>query len=63
MLLTHNGCSPRVDPSATVAPTAVVCGDVEIGPDSHVGFGAVLIAEGSSIRIGRQLRDSVDTHA
>src|SRR5215475_8726990 len=52
MLLDHNGVAPRIHPSARVAPTAVVCGDVTIGPNSSIGFGAVLTAESGPITIG-----------
>ena len=43
---------PHVDPSAWVAPTAVVTGDVTIGPGSRVLHGAVLNADRGPIRIG-----------
>lgn len=42
MLLTFGGKTPRVHPTAFIAPTAVLIGDVEVGPDSSVWFGAVL---------------------
>jgi carbonic anhydrase/acetyltransferase-like protein (isoleucine patch superfamily) len=51
-LLEHRGKSPRVDPSAYVAPTAVLCGDVRVGPDARVLFGAVLTAEDGRVEIG-----------
>lgn len=54
MLYAHRGKRPSVDPSAWVAPTAVLCGDVRIGPDCAIGFGAVLSAESGSIALGRQ---------
>jgi carbonic anhydrase/acetyltransferase-like protein (isoleucine patch superfamily) len=54
MILTHLGKTPRIDPSAYVAPNAVVCGDVTIGPDCRILFGAQVIAEGGSIEIGRE---------
>ncbi len=38
--------------SAYVAPNAVVCGDVVIGEDSRILFGAVLTAEQGSIQVG-----------
>jgi hypothetical protein len=47
VLLEHRGASPQVHPTAYVAPTAVVCGDVRVGPHSRVLFGAVLSAEGA----------------
>lgn len=41
-----------VDPTAYVAPTAVLAGDVRIGPRARVMYGATLDAEGSAIEIG-----------
>jgi carbonic anhydrase/acetyltransferase-like protein (isoleucine patch superfamily) len=52
MLYIHREQRPCIDPSAFVAPTAVIAGDVVIGPGCHVGFGAVLVAEGAPIRLG-----------
>ncbi len=52
MRLAHRGCSPVVDPTAYVAPTAVLCGDVRVGPDARILFGAVLTAEDGSIEVG-----------
>jgi carbonic anhydrase/acetyltransferase-like protein (isoleucine patch superfamily) len=54
MLIEHLGKSPIVDPTAFVAPNAVVCGDVSIGPGARLMFGAQVIAEGGSISIGRE---------
>lgn len=54
MLLRHLGKSPVVDPTAFVAPNAVVCGDVHIGPGVRIMFGAQVIAESGSISIGRE---------
>ena len=52
MLIEHDAVSPSVHPSARIAPTAVLCGDVTVGPDSSVGFGAVLTAETGPIEVG-----------
>src|SRR3989442_9953462 len=52
MLIEHRGSVPSVAESAYVAPTAVVCGDVEIGDDCRIMFGAVLVAEDAPVRIG-----------
>lgn len=52
MLYEHLGRGPRVDPSAVVAPTAVVSGDVTIGPGCQILHGAVITAEGGPITIG-----------
>jgi gamma-carbonic anhydrase len=52
MLTEHRGLRPSVDPTAYVAPTAVLCGDVSVGPDARVLFGAVLTAEDGRVEIG-----------
>jgi carbonic anhydrase/acetyltransferase-like protein (isoleucine patch superfamily) len=54
MLIEHAGKSPRIHQSAWVAPTATIVGDVEIGPETRVLFGAVLTADGGPIRVGSQ---------
>ncbi len=54
MILTHEGKAPRIDPSAWVAPTATVCGDVTIGKDARICHGAAVIAEGGSIVLGER---------
>ena len=52
MLIEHRGRVPEVHPSAYVAPTAVICGAVRIGPDARVLFGAVLTAEDGLVSVG-----------
>ena len=52
MLVEHRGKQPSVDPTAYVAPTAVLCGDVRVGPESRVLFGAVATAEDGYVEIG-----------
>jgi len=52
MLLEHQGERPRIHETAYIAPTATVCGDVTIGAESRVLFGAVLVAEGGPVTIG-----------
>ncbi|WOH50400.1 gamma carbonic anhydrase family protein [Bradyrhizobium sp. sBnM-33] len=54
MLIEHQNKRPNIDPTAYVAPTAVICGDVTIGPRTHVSFGAVIEAHGAPVRIGAQ---------
>lgn len=41
-ILPFDGVSPTIHPSAFVAPTAVIVGDVTVGPDASIWFGAVL---------------------
>ena len=54
MLLEHQGKRPRIHESAYVAPTATICGDVAIGANSRVLFGAVITAEGGPVEIGTE---------
>ena len=54
VLFEHDGHRPEIDPSASIAPTAVVSGNVIVGPDTRVLHGAVLTAEGGEVRVGRQ---------
>jgi gamma-carbonic anhydrase len=53
MILEHRGARPTIDPKAYVAPTAVVCGDVHVGPGARILFGAVLTAEDGRVDVGR----------
>lgn len=52
MQLEHRGSRPRVPDSAYVAPNAVLCGDVTLGEDCRVLFGAVISAEGGPVVLG-----------
>jgi carbonic anhydrase/acetyltransferase-like protein (isoleucine patch superfamily) len=52
MLVRHRNESPVVDPTAYVAPGAVLMGRVTVGPRSRVLSGAVLDAEGSRVELG-----------
>ena len=54
MIVSHERKTPEIDPSAYVAPNALACGDVRIGPDCRIMFGAQVIAEGGSIVLGRE---------
>jgi carbonic anhydrase/acetyltransferase-like protein (isoleucine patch superfamily) len=42
VIITHGGRTPRIHPTAFVAPTAVLIGNVEIGEEASIWFGAVL---------------------
>jgi carbonic anhydrase/acetyltransferase-like protein (isoleucine patch superfamily) len=44
--------APRIHPTAWVAPGAVVVGDVELGPEASVWYGAVLRADEAPIVVG-----------
>jgi carbonic anhydrase/acetyltransferase-like protein (isoleucine patch superfamily) len=54
-----------VDPAAWIAPSAVVLGDVTIGPESTVWYHAVIRGDTDAIRIGRQtnIQDGCVLHA
>jgi len=52
MILEHKGARPTIDPDVRIAPNAVICGDVTIGPNCSIGFGAVITAESGPVRIG-----------
>ena len=51
-IIEFEGKTPRIHPTAWIAPTAVIIGDVEIGPDSSVFYGCVLRGDVNAIRIG-----------
>jgi carbonic anhydrase/acetyltransferase-like protein (isoleucine patch superfamily) len=53
MLIEHDGKRPVVAASAYVAPTAVLCGEVTVGEDARILFGAVLSADGGAVEIGK----------
>ena len=52
LILPFEGRTPRIHPSAWIAPTAVIIGDVRIGPDASVFYGCVLRGDINSISIG-----------
>ena len=52
LIMPYGGKHPRIAPDAFIAPTAVVIGDVEIGPRASVWFGCVLRGDTNSIRVG-----------
>lgn len=47
-----NGKAPAVSATAIVAPTAVLSGDVTVGADVHISFGAVILGEQAPVTIG-----------
>ena len=52
MIMTLRGVTPRVSPDAFVAETAALIGDVTVGKDSSVWFGAVLRGDVEPITVG-----------
>lgn len=61
MIVTYRGKTPKIHPTAFIAPTAVLIGDVEVGEESSIWFGAVLRGDNGPIRIGA--RTSVQDNA
>lgn len=51
-ILPYNGKWPRIAPDAFIAPTAVIAGDVTIGPGANIWFGAVIRGDEAPITIG-----------
>src|SRR5256885_1654492 len=54
MILEHGGKRPRIHASAYVAPNATICGEVSVGAESRVLFGAVLTAESGPVTVGER---------
>ena len=52
MIIKHGGTEPIIDISAWIAFNAMVVGNVRIGPECRIQYGAVLNSEASSITIG-----------
>ena len=64
MIGTYRGISPNIDPSAFIAETAAVVGDVTIGKNCSVWFGASVRGDESPITIGdgTNVQDNVTLH-
>ena len=64
-VLPHGDTSPQVARSAWVAPGAFVIGDVHLGEESSVWYGAVLRGDTEPIRIGARtnVQDGCVLHA
>ncbi|MDQ2803176.1 MAG: gamma carbonic anhydrase family protein [Pseudomonadota bacterium] len=59
-----DGKLPRVHPTAFVAPTAAVIGDIQIGPESGIWFACVVRGDTNFIRIGARtnIQDGTIVH-
>lgn len=53
-IIPFEGFTPKIHPTAWIAPTAIVLGDVEIGEYSTVWYGCVLRGDLDPIRIGKR---------
>jgi len=61
MIIEYRGKRPKIAASAFIAPNAVLIGDVEVGPESSIWFGAVLRGDNGPIRVGA--RTSIQDNA
>lgn len=52
MIYALDGVCPQIDPTAWVAPTAVLIGNVIVGPRANIWFGAVLRGDNEPIVVG-----------
>lgn len=52
LILPWQGVTPRIEPSAFIAPNATVIGDTVIGAESSIWFGTVVRGDVHEIRIG-----------
>ena len=52
MIYELDGVTPQIDPTAWVAPTAVLIGNVIVGPRANIWFGAVLRGDNEPIMVG-----------
>ncbi len=65
MIIPHRDNTPKIAPSVFIAPTAVIIGQVEIGEEASIWFGAVLRGDHGRIVIGRgsNVQDNATLHA
>jgi carbonic anhydrase/acetyltransferase-like protein (isoleucine patch superfamily) len=61
LILPHHGKMPVIDPSAFIAPSADIIGEVEIGAESSVWFQCVIRGDVNWIRIGK--RTNIQDHS
>ena len=52
MIIEHMSKIPKIDPSAYIAPNATLCGEVVIGKNARIMFGAQIIAENGPVTLG-----------
>jgi carbonic anhydrase/acetyltransferase-like protein (isoleucine patch superfamily) len=64
MIMAFQGKLPKIDPTVFIADSAMVIGDVEIGPGSNVWFQCVIRGDTHYIRIGSNcsIQDSCVLH-
>ena len=64
MLMNYNGKAPALGEGVFTAPTASVVGDVRLGDDSSVWFGATVRGDAASVTIGARtnIQDNATIH-
>ena len=64
LIRTHHGVTPTIAPTAFIAETAVIIGDVVIGEEASIWYGCVLRGDGNSIRVGARtnIQDGTVVH-
>ena len=64
MLLTFKDKTPRIGVNVFIAPNAMIIGDVEIGDNTGIWFGAVIRGDLAPIRIGADsnIQDNCTVH-
>lgn len=64
MIAPFRGVAPRIDPSAYLVESAVVIGDVTIGPETSIWFHAVVRGDVFPVRIGARtnVQDNAVVH-
>ncbi len=53
MIMPYLGSEPKIEKDVFIAPSADIIGDVEIGENSSVWFGAVIRGDVNSIHVGK----------
>lgn len=63
-IISFGGATPQIHPTAWIAPTATLIGDVRVGPKASVWFGVVMRADLDVIELGEgsNLQDNVVVH-
>jgi len=60
-----NGTTPKIHPTAFIAPNVVIIGDVEIGAYANIWFGAILRGDWGKIIVGENtsIQENVVLHS
>ncbi len=65
MIIPINGIYPKIHPTAFIAPTATIIGDVTIGENASIWYGTVIRGDVFAIKIGKEtnIQDNCVLHA